>query len=110
MGGGAGARRPLTEQDAWRHPRRNLLTRALTGGAEPASEFGWAPLEAGDALLLCSDGLCGVLTDAQMAGILAQDDAGTAEAGLGGSVCDALVHAANLAGGPDNITVILVRS
>jgi PPM family protein phosphatase len=99
----------LSAQDAWRHPRRNLLTRALSGGAEPDSEFGWAPLEAGDALLLCSDGLCGVLTDAQMAGILAQGDAGTAEAGLGGSVCDALVHAANLAGGPDNITVILVR-
>jgi protein phosphatase len=99
----------LSEQEAWRHPRRNLLTRALTGGAEPASEFGWAPLKAGDALLLCSDGLCGVLTDAQIAGILEQGPAGLAETGPGGTVCDALVHAANLAGGPDNITVILVR-
>jgi serine/threonine protein phosphatase PrpC len=99
----------LSEQEAWRHPRRNLLTRALTGGAEPASEFGWAPLRDGDALLLCSDGLCGVLTDAQIAEILETSQGDPARTRPNGTVCDALVHAANLAGGPDNITVILVR-
>ena len=99
----------MSEADARRHPRRNLLTRALTGGGEPQADFGWAPLIPGDALLLCSDGLFGVLSDEQMAGILSQDDSATARAASSGSVCDALVHAANLAGGPDNITVILVR-
>lgn len=99
----------ITEQDAWRHPRRNLLTRALTGGVEPESDFGWAPLRAEDALLLCSDGLCGVLTDAQIAAILAQGGPVQAGDGAASTVCDALVHAANLAGGPDNITVIVVR-
>jgi serine/threonine protein phosphatase PrpC len=99
----------LTEQDARRHPRRNLLTRALTGISEPQADFGWAPLEAGDSLLLCSDGLFGVLSDEQMAGILAEDEAAQKGGGPGASVCDALVHAANLGGGPDNITVILVR-
>jgi protein phosphatase len=99
----------LSADEARRHPRRNLLTRALTGGAEPQADFGWAPLAAGDALLLCSDGLFGVLSDAQMAGILARDGADATGAGASGSTCDALVHAANLAGGPDNITVILVR-
>ncbi len=99
----------LTEQDARRHPRRNLLTRAVTGITEPQADFGWAPLVAGDALLLCTDGLFGVLSDEQMAGILAQDEAAQKSGGPGGSVCDALVHAANLGGGPDNITVILVR-
>ena len=99
----------ITEQDAWRHPRRNLLTRALTGGIEPVPEFGWAPLKADDALLLCSDGLSGVLNDGQIAEILAQGDPGPNGTGPGGTVCDALVHAANLAGGPDNITVIIVR-
>jgi serine/threonine protein phosphatase PrpC len=99
----------ISEQDAWRHPRRNLLTRALTGGIEPASEFGWAPLRAEDALLVCSDGLSGVLADGQIAEILAKGGPGPAAAGPGGTVCDALVHAANLAGGPDNITVIVVR-
>ncbi len=99
----------LSEPEARQHPRRHLLTRALTGGAEPEPEFGWAPLAPGDALLLCSDGLCGVLSDTQIAEILAQDDAGAPRAGAGGTMCDALVHAANLAGGPDNITAILVR-
>ncbi len=99
----------MTEYEARRHPRRNLLTRALTGGAEPQADFGWAPLAPGDGLLLCSDGLFGVLSDAQMAGILAQDDSDATRAAASGTICDALVHAANLAGGPDNITVILVR-
>jgi protein phosphatase len=99
----------LTEQDARRHPRRNLLTRALTGITEPQADFGWAPLAEGDALLLCSDGLFGVLSDEQMAEILARDDAGQFGGEPDGSVCDALVHAANLGGGPDNITVVLVR-
>lgn len=99
----------LTEDDARRHPRRNLLTRALTGAGEPQADFGWAPLAEGDALLLCTDGLFGVLTDDQMAGILSQDEPGRARDEAGGTACDALVHAANLAGGPDNITVVLVR-
>ncbi len=99
----------LTEYEARRHPRRNLLTRALTGGAEPQAEFGWAPLAAGDALLLCSDGLFGVLSDTQIAGILVQDESDATRAASNGTICDALVHAANLGGGPDNITAILVR-
>lgn len=91
----AGAISPL---DARSHPRRNLLTRALSGGVDPVVDLAWVPLSQGDTLLLCSDGLSTVLTDDQIAGIVRGDDA-----------CEALVHAANLAGGPDNITVILVR-
>ncbi len=98
----------ISETEAWRHPRRNLLTRALTGGEDPASEFGWAPLRPDDTILICSDGLSGVLTDAQIAEILAQGAPDPAGPGAGGNVCDALVHAANLSGGPDNITVIVV--
>jgi|WetSurMetagenome_2_1015567.scaffolds.fasta_scaffold94826_2 PPM family protein phosphatase len=100
----------MSELDAWRHPRRNLLTRALTGGAEPQADFGWAPLVPGDAVLLCSDGLFCVLSDTQIATILGGDDLAEPRAAANGTVCDALVHAANLAGGPDNITVILVRT
>ena len=99
----------ITEQEARRHPRRNLLTRALTGLTDSQAEFGFAPLAEGDALMLCSDGLFGVLSDEQMSEILAKDDAGQLGGEPGSSVCDALVHAANLGGGPDNITVILVR-
>jgi protein phosphatase len=99
----------LTEDDARRHPRRNLLTRALTGAGEAQADFGWAPLVEGDALLLCTDGLFGVLSDDQMAEILALDDSDQTRDEASGTVCDALVQAANLGGGPDNITVILVR-
>jgi protein phosphatase len=99
----------LTEDDARRHPRRNLLTRALTGAGEPQADFGWAPLAEGDALLLCTDGLFGVLSDEQMAEILAHDASDATRDRASGTVCDALVHAANLGGGPDNITAVLVR-
>ena len=99
----------LTRDDARRHPRRNLLTRALTGAGGPQADFGWAPLTEGDGLLLCTDGLFGVLSDDQMAEILAQDHSDDTRDDANGTVCDALVHAANLGGGPDNITVILVR-
>ncbi len=69
----------ITEQEARRHPRRNLLTRALTGLTESQAEFGWAPLAEGDALMLCSDGLFGVLSDDQMSEILARDDVGAVQ-------------------------------
>jgi protein phosphatase len=88
----------LSRGDARGHPRRNLLTRALSGGSDPVADLAWVPLTTGDSLLLCSDGLSTVLADDQIAGLLRGEDA-----------CESLIHAANLAGGPDNITVILVR-
>ena len=61
-------------------------------------------LAAGDRLLLCSDGLTAVLTDEQIGAVLAQD----LESSVAETACEALVHMANIAGGPDNITVIVV--
>jgi PPM family protein phosphatase len=88
----------ISQREARVHPRRNLLTRALSGGIDPVVDMAWVPLAPADSLLLCSDGLSTVLTDDQIADILRGENA-----------CESLVHAANLAGGPDNITVILVR-
>jgi protein phosphatase len=99
----------ITAREARRHPRRNLLTRALTGGADPLADLAWVPFAQGDRLLLCSDGLPAALTDEQIAEILTKYDAGAGSADPVAGVCDALVHAANLAGGPDNITAILIR-
>jgi protein phosphatase len=93
--------------EARNHPRRNLLTRALTGGNDPIADLGWVPVAEGDRLLLCTDGLFAVLGDDQIAEILAANE--TMEGEAGDTVCDALVHAANLGGGPDNITAILIR-
>ena len=93
----------LTKQEAAHHPQRSVVTHAV--GLDPNLEVATPdPIEltAGDQLLLCSDGLTDALDDARIAEVLA--------AGLDGdTTCQALIDAANAAGGPDNITVVLLR-
>lgn len=90
----------LTEAQAARHPRRSLLTRAL--GTAPAVKADTEAIELaeGDRLLLCSDGVSGLLDDRQMAEIVAS--LGPQEA------CDQLVSRANDAGGLDNSTAVVL--
>ncbi len=93
----------LLAQDAARnHPWRSLITRAVSASEEEVEpDIDRFVLSPGDRVLVCSDGLTAVLTDAQITGVLTQP--------LGDEpVCEALVHMANLAGGPDNITVVVV--
>jgi PPM family protein phosphatase len=92
----------LSPQEARVHPWRNLVTRALSGGTDPGADLLPLSLEPGDRLLLCTDGLTTVVTDDQIGTLLGQsrDSHDTA--------CTMLVDAANAAGGPDNITVIVV--
>jgi serine/threonine protein phosphatase PrpC len=93
----------LTREEAARHPQRSVVTRAV--GLDPDLEVDTPPpleLAPGDQLMLCSDGLTDAIDDAHVAEILG--------AGLGGqATCQALIDAANSAGGPDNITVVLLR-
>jgi protein phosphatase len=91
----------MTDADARRHPWRNVVTRAISGGADPEVDVLELPLDGGDRLLLCSDGLSGVVLEDTIARLVA---AGTLEA-----ACDALIAAANDAGGPDNITTVLIQ-
>jgi protein phosphatase len=91
----------ITEAEAEVHPHRSVLTRAL--GTEPdviVDEFDVA-LTDGDRLLLCSDGLTGMVTEEQIVAILsaAPDPQDAA---------NRLVRAANRAGGVDNITVVVI--
>ncbi len=81
---------------------KNVLLRAV--GAEPTVAVDSQRLDArsGDVFLLCSDGLHGVVADDEIRAILA----GVPDLGRAAS---ALVDAANEEGGPDNITVVLVR-
>jgi serine/threonine protein phosphatase PrpC len=92
----------LTEQEAAEHPQRSIITRAL--GPEPDVEIDLRthPVQDGDVLLLCSDGLTGMIGEDDVAEILA-GAATLPDAGR------ALVAAANDAGGRDNITVVLFR-
>ena len=82
-------------------PLRHQLTRAL-GAPGAAADAGRAPLEPGDTLLLATDGLHGTLEDVAIADILARHPDPPAAA-------RALVAAANAAGGPDNVAVVVAR-
>lgn len=95
----------LTASSAREHPWRNLVTRALSGGTDPEADITPLALERGDRVLICSDGLFTVVPDDRIAELLAQRGPG----GEPPAICEALVDAANRAGGPDNITVILVE-
>ncbi len=92
----------ITRDEARHHPRRNIVTRAL--GIEPQVRVdSWTmPIIRGDRFLLCSDGLVDEVHDDIIQGILIghPDDPGAA--------AQALVDAANQAGGRDNVTAIVV--
>jgi serine/threonine protein phosphatase PrpC len=85
------------------HPERSILTRAV--GLDPRIPVDTPdPLELQDGgqVLLCSDGLTEAVDDDQIAQVLSAEPDGNA-------ACQALIDAANAAGGPDNITVVLLR-
>jgi len=93
----------LTPEQAAIHPERSILTRAV--GLDPRVPVDLPdPLElrSGDQLLLCSDGLTEAVDDDQIAELLSAAPDGHA-------ACRSLIDTANGAGGPDNITVVLVR-
>ena len=94
----------LTTSAAREHPWRNLVTRALGGGPDPDTDILPLSLESGDRLLLCSDGLSAVVTDEVIAEVVARRRGEDLD-----GLCHMLVDAANAAGGPDNITVIVVE-
>jgi serine/threonine protein phosphatase PrpC len=92
----------LTEQEASVHPQRNVLYRALGQGEPFSPDISTSPLPNAGYLLLCTDGLWGVVPQTEMSRII--KTASTPE-----SACQQLIDAANKAGGPDNISAILVR-
>lgn len=91
----------LNEQDARRHPDRNIITRAIGAEDRLRTDFFTAEIEEGDLVLLCTDGLTNMLEDTQIAAILRTADPIEEKAG-------ALVTQANESGGRDNITVTII--
>jgi protein phosphatase len=85
------------------HQMRHMLTKALGSVAGLETRAHEVPLDARDLLLLCSDGLHGPLGDDGIARVLAAPSADLE------ATASALIDAANAAGGPDNVTVVLVR-
>jgi serine/threonine protein phosphatase PrpC len=97
------ARGLLTREQAAIHPQRGVVTRAV--GLDPQVQVDLPePLELapGDQVLLCTDGLTEVVDDDRIAAVLA-------EQADGDDACTALIAAANQGGGPDNVTVVLLR-
>ena len=92
----------ITEAEALIHPNRNVLYRAM-GQSEPfRPDIETRQLPHPGYILLCSEGLWGVVSDDQIFNIIINTK-NPSEA------CAAMVNAANVAGGPDNISVILVQ-
>jgi protein phosphatase len=93
----------LTPQEAKRHPRRNIITRAVGVGATVLPDFFEIDVEPGDYLLLCSDGLSNMIQDDELYSIVNSD-----------RVIDDkvkyLIDRANYYGGYDNIAAVLVTN
>ncbi|MDQ0634797.1 serine/threonine protein phosphatase PrpC [Arthrobacter pascens] len=91
----------ITPEEAAVHPRRHVVTRALGTGDETEADYWLLPVEEGDRILVCSDGLNSELTDEHMFRILST-------VGDPQDAVDALIQAALRNGGRDNVTVIVV--
>jgi serine/threonine protein phosphatase PrpC len=92
----------LTAAEAAMSPHRNVLIRALGQGDSVEPDVFTLPFPPGGTILLCSDGLWGVVTENDMQRVIL-------ETPMLARACHNLVSAANTAGGPDNISVILAQ-
>ena len=92
----------VSKEVAQHHPKRNLITRAVGAEEQVRVDFFDLDLQDVDAVLMCSDGLTNMLEDRRIAEILSLD------MNLDNKVAT-LVEEANLAGGKDNITVLVIE-
>ncbi len=92
----------ITEEEASSHPAKNIITRALGTKAKVEIDFYTFELEPDDRILLCSDGLHGVVNDREILQLVLSSETAP-------EACRRLIARANELGGPDNITVILVH-
>jgi len=93
----------ISPDQARTHPLRNVVTRALGGKPDLQVDMQQHKAQAGDILLLCSDGLTTMIPDDEIARLMRE---------AGGDVdkaAQSLVSSANAKGGEDNITVLLIR-
>ncbi len=92
----------ITPAEVRSHPQRNQIYRSLGHAEEVSVDTFTMPLQRGDRLILCSDGLWEMVEDADIRRVV--EGARTPQ-----QACDSLIEAANLAGGDDNISVIVVE-
>ena len=93
----------IERADAWKHPRRNYITRALGAEEQVECDLFFRDLEPGDVLLLCSDGLSGVVNPQEL----------LFEVVYGGELETAAERMVNIAlerGAPDNVTALILTA
>lgn len=91
----------ITPEEAMDHPKRNQLWNAVGQGNNLVIEVDTYAQPHGGHLLICSDGLWGEVPESEMSSVVSLYDEPN-------QACEELVRAANAAGGPDNITALLV--
>ncbi|QCW51744.1 serine/threonine-protein phosphatase [Nocardioides dongxiaopingii] len=91
----------ITADDAAVHPERHIITRALGGGGSAEADYFVLPLSGAERLMLCSDGVSGMIDDAAIAEILLSTSDPR-------DAADRVVAAAVAAGGRDNATAVVV--
>jgi len=92
----------LTEEEAEHSERRNIILQALGPDAHVKVDLSHQPLRQNDVLVICSDGLSGLVKREEIGEMVGRHEALA-------DVCGALIDLANERGGPDNITVIAAR-
>ncbi|MGD2134654.1 MAG: Stp1/IreP family PP2C-type Ser/Thr phosphatase [Gemmatimonadales bacterium] len=93
----------ITEEEAERSERRNIILQALGPDARVRVDLTNQQIRRGDAIVLCSDGLSGQVTREEITAAVAADDRELVD------ICGELIDMANERGGPDNITVVIAR-
>ena len=96
------ARGQITPEQARQHPQKNLITRALGAESRLRADLFRQPMEPGDALLLCSDGLSNMVSDQEL--LYEVLHGGPAE-----DCCRRLLDIALSRGAPDNVTAVLLQ-
>ena len=86
------------------HPLRHVVTRAVSGQASVEVDTFEIEVQVRDRLLLCSDGIHGVLTDNQIADLVSTEGPPL------GEICRAVIDEANARGGPDNATAVVIEA
>jgi protein phosphatase len=92
----------LRAEDAERHPDSNVITRAVGFGEPPEPDWWTLPLRAGDRYIVCSDGLTKELGDGGIGRIAAREPSAQ-------GLAERLVGDAVVAGGRDNVTVVVLQ-
>jgi len=89
----------MTPEQAKNSSRKNVILQAMGREKDVHASIGRLSLRRGDRLLLCSDGLSNVVTDAELEAMLGDSDTG--------AICDRMIDLANERGGQDNLTAVI---